>query len=84
MDATTRALIETNGATGYAMMAGADSDGHRVVEAADKETGERFVVRADDLYMAAVFKGWKLGMRQDQGKLPETTPTECYRFRLEA
>jgi len=54
MDATTKALIETIGATGYAVMVGADSDGNNVIEAMDKETGETFVVRADDLYMAVV------------------------------
>lgn len=39
---------------GYSVMVGADSDGNEVVEATDKETGEKFIVRADDLHKAVV------------------------------
>lgn len=67
IDATAKALIETVGATGYALMVGADSDGNKVVEATDKETGERFVVTADDLYMAAVELAQQAGIDLENG-----------------
>jgi len=67
MDATTKALIETIGATGYAVTVGADSDGNKVVEAADKKTGETFVVRADCLYMAAVELVQQVGIDLEDG-----------------
>ena len=43
-------------------MVGTDSDGNKVVEATDTETGERFVVRADDLYMAAIELAQQVGI----------------------
>ena len=50
MDATTEAIIEALTSTGYSVMSGADSVGNSVAEATDEATGERFIVRADDLY----------------------------------
>ncbi len=54
MEATTKALIETIGDAGYSLMTGTDSDGNTVAEATDLTTSERFIVRGDDLYTAAV------------------------------
>ncbi len=67
MDASTKALIETIGATDYAVMVCADSDGNKVVEATEKKTGERFVVRADDLYMAAIELAQQVGVDLEDG-----------------
>lgn len=52
---------------GYSVMVGTDSDGNKVVEATDKETGERFVVRADDLHMAAVELAQQVGIDLSDG-----------------
>jgi len=54
MDATTKAIIETITDAGYSVMTGADSDGNSVAEATSEQTGERFVVWADDFYAAVV------------------------------
>lgn len=53
MDPVTKALIETIGDAGYVVQVGA-SDGQHVIEAIREGTGERFVVRGDDLYRVAV------------------------------
>ena len=40
----------------------ADSDGNTVVEATDKTTGGRFIVRGEDLYNAVVELAQKVGL----------------------
>ena len=67
MDATTKALIETIDDTGYMVMTGADSHGNSVVEATDERTGEKFVVRADDLYAAVVELAQQVGIDLEGG-----------------
>ena len=48
-------------------MTGADSGGNSVVEATDETTGERFVVRADDLYVAVVKLARQVGLDLEDG-----------------
>ncbi len=62
MDATTKALIKTVGDAGYSVVTGADSHGNSVVEATEERTGEKFVVRADDLYTAVVVLAQQVGV----------------------
>ena len=67
MDAAAKAIIETITDAGYSVMTGADSDGNSIVEATDKATGERFVVRADDLYAAVVELAQQVGIDLEDG-----------------
>lgn len=62
VDAVTKTLIETIGDAGYRVLTGAGSDGNSVVEATDEKTRERFIVRADSLYAAAVELGQQVGI----------------------
>ncbi len=67
IDAPTTALIETISNAGYSLMTGADSDGNSVVEATDERTGEKFVVRGDDLYTAVVELAQQVGLDLEDG-----------------
>ena len=67
MDAVAKAVIETIGRAGYAVLCGVDDDGRYVVEAKDMETGEFFVVRADTLYDAAVELAQQAGLELEDG-----------------
>ena len=67
MDPTTKALIETIGDAGYSVMTGTDSKGNTVVQATDQTTGERFVVRAADLYTAVVELAQQVGIDLEDG-----------------
>jgi hypothetical protein len=67
MDATKKAIIETIGNAGYAVMTGADSSGNSVVEATELTTGETFIVRADDLYTAVVELAQQVGLDLEDG-----------------
>lgn len=49
MDYVTKSLIEVIGDSGYDIMIGSST-----VEAIDKKTGERFIVRCSDLYDGSV------------------------------
>ena len=62
MDTRTKAIIEVIDNAGYSVMTGADSDGNAVAEATDKTTGERFIVRADDLYAAVIELAQQVGI----------------------
>ena len=62
MDVPTKAILETIGDTGYTVMTGADSNGNSVVEATNESTGEKFVVRGDDLYATVVEFAQKVGV----------------------
>ena len=53
MDSTTKAIIETIGAAGFSVELGVEG-GREVAKAVSEETGERFVVRGDDLYTVVV------------------------------
>ena len=66
MDAMTKALIETIGAAGFAVQLSA-SEGHHVVEAVNKETGEQFVVRGEDLYATVVELAGQVGLDLEDG-----------------
>jgi len=67
MDARVNALIEAISGAGHSVMVGADSDGNEVVEATDKDTGETFVVRADDLCVAAIELAQQVGIDLSDG-----------------
>lgn len=67
MDEKTNTLIETIGDAGYSVMTGADSHGNSVAEATDERTGEKFVVRADDLYAAVVVLAQQVGVDVTDG-----------------
>ncbi len=67
MNATTKAVLETIGDTGYTVMTGADRHGNAVVEATDDHTGEKFVVRTDDLYTAVVELAQQVGIELEDG-----------------
>ena len=66
MDAVTKALTETIGAAGFAVQLGA-SKGHHVVEAVNEQTGERFVVRGEDLYLTVVELAGQVGLELEEG-----------------
>lgn len=66
-DATTKALVEVISDAGYVVMIGADSNGNRVVEATDEKTGERFVVRGDNLYATVVELAQQVGIELEDG-----------------
>ena len=59
---TTRGIVEIISQAGYSVLTGADSDGNSVAEAADKTIGERFIVRAEDLYSAVVELAQQVGL----------------------
>ena len=67
MDATIKAIIETIGDAGLSVMTGADRHGNAIVEASDERIGEKFVVRADDLYTAVVELAQHVGIELDDG-----------------
>ena len=67
MDAPTKAIIESIDGCGYTVMMGADSDRNSVVEATDTKTGERYIVRADDLYTAVVELAQQVGIELEDG-----------------
>ena len=66
MDTPTKALIETIGNAGFAVQVGG-SDGRHVIEAIREMTGERFVVRGDDLYRVAVELSQQAGIDLEDG-----------------
>ncbi len=66
IDATTKALIETIGAAGFDVESGT-TDGLHVVKAVDRRTGERFVVRGDDLYTVVVELAQQCGIELEDG-----------------
>ena len=66
MDAPTKALIETIGDSGFTVQLGA-SMGQHVIEAVNQRTGEAFVVRGDDLYLAVVELAQQVGIELEDG-----------------
>ena len=66
MDAVAKAMLETIGAAGYVVSI-SGSYGQLVVEAVNEDTGERFVVRAPDLYAAAVELAQQVGIELEDG-----------------
>ena len=66
MNATTKALSETIGAAGFAVQLGAFK-GHHIVEAVNEQTGERFVVRGEDLYATVVELAGQVGIGLEDG-----------------
>ena len=67
MDATTKAVIEVIGNAGYLVTTGADSNGNSVVEATDEANGEKFIVRADELYSAVIELAQQVGIELEDG-----------------
>lgn len=61
MDAVTKALIETIGGAGYAVVVGG-ANWYPCVEAIDGRTGERFIVRGADVHSAAVELAEQIGI----------------------
>ena len=66
MDAVTKAVIETIGGNGYRVEIGY-TDALPVVVAIDEQTGERFVVRGDDLYETVCEVAAQVGIELDDG-----------------
>ncbi len=66
MDAPTKAVIETIGATRFTVQLYA-ADDQQVIEAMSQRTGEAFVVRGDDLYTAAVELAQQVGIELEDG-----------------
>ena len=66
MNAVTKAIIETVGAASSAVQF-YGQDGRNVVEAVNKETGETFVVRGDDLYTVVVELAQQCGIELEDG-----------------
>ena len=60
MDAPTKALIEGIGDSGFTVQL-CGVDGRDVIEAMNQRTGEAFVVRRDDLYLAVVELAQQVG-----------------------
>ncbi len=66
IDPPTKALIEVIGSAGYGVQVGMATGCH-VVEATDRETGETFVVRGDDLYRTVVELAQQVGIEIEDG-----------------
>lgn len=66
MDTATKALIELVGDNGYRVEIGC-TDGQPVVVAVDERTGERFVVRGDDLYETVCELAVQVGIALEDG-----------------
>ena len=62
MDAVTKSLIEVIGDCGYDIMIG-----HNTIEAIDKKTGERFIVRCSNLYDGSVELAQQVGIELQDG-----------------
>ena len=67
MDSTTKALIETIGNVGNAVVLSVDDNDRQVVEATDEHTGGCFVIRGDDLYTVAVEHAEQVGIELEDG-----------------
>ena len=67
MDTVTKALIETIGNTGYEVSIMYDDDARPVVTAIDERTGESFIVRHADLYLAACELAEQVGIDLEDG-----------------
>jgi hypothetical protein len=66
IDAPTKALPETVGGAGFDVQFGT-ADAPHAVEAVDRETGETFVVRGDDLYRTVVELAQHVGIELEDG-----------------
>ena len=62
----TKARIETIGDAGFDVQVGT-ADAPHAVEAVDRETGETFVVRGDDLYRTVVELAQQVGVELEDG-----------------
>ena len=67
MDTVTRVLIETIGNTGYDVSITYDDDARSVVTAIDEGTGEIFIVRHEDLYLAVCELAGQIGVEVTDG-----------------
>ena len=67
MDPTTKAPIETIGTAGYVVSIEADRDKNMIVETVNQSTSEVFVVRAAELYPAAVELAVQVGIELEDG-----------------
>ena len=67
MDATTKAVIETVGDAGYRVDIAVGGGGRCVVEAVCLADGERFIIRAPDLYEVAVELAEQVGIELEDG-----------------
>ncbi len=66
MNAVAKAVIETIGDAGFVVEIGY-TVGQPVVVAVNENTGERFVVRGEDLYEAVVELAEQVGIKLDDG-----------------
>ena len=66
MDPPTKAMIEVIGDAGFDVQVGM-ADAPHAVEAVDRETGETFVVRGDDLDRAIVRSPRQVGIELEDG-----------------
>ena len=69
MDPTTKAVIETIGNADYfvTVTIGPNRIGKSVVEASDETNGEKFIVRADELYSAVIELAQQVGIELEDG-----------------
>jgi len=66
VDPVTKCLIEVIGGAGFAVMLSYDN-GLPVIEAIAHDTGERFIVRGDDLYATTVELALQVGIDLEDG-----------------
>ena len=67
MDTGTKVLIETIGSVGYVVTITYDDDRNPVLTAVDERTRETFIVRDQDLYLAACELAEQVGIELDDG-----------------
>ena len=66
LNAVTKAVIETIGGAGFTVQL-YGQDGQNVAEAVNKESGETFVVRGDELYLVVVELSQQCGIELEDG-----------------
>ena len=67
MNTVTKVLIETIGNTGYVVSLTYDDNARPVVTAVDERTHETFIVRHEDLYLAACELAEQIGIELEDG-----------------
>ncbi len=67
IDHVTKAVPETVEVLGFTVDVFEPRPGHHVVQAVNKTTGETFVVRADDLYVAVCELAGRVGIELEDG-----------------
>ena len=60
-------FIETIGNAGYSVTMGVNSNGNSVAESTDEANGEKFIIRADELYSAVIELAQQVGIELEDG-----------------